>query len=149
MTRHDTRSREESQIRQLIDGRVKAINAKDAAAAMAAAAPDVLVFDLAPPLRHRGADVIRKDLEEWFRSFRGGVGYELRDLTVTAGADVAFGHGLVRISGARTDGTQTDVWVRATMCFRKNVDRWTLTHEHVSVPFEMTPPFKASLGLEP
>jgi hypothetical protein len=32
---------------------------------------------------------------------------------------------------------------------RKIGDRWTVTHEHVSVPFEMEPPYKASLDLRP
>lgn len=77
------------------------------------------------------------------------MGYELRDLSITRGDDVAFCHSLARISGARTDGTQTDVWVRATLCLRKIGGKWKITHEHVSVPFEMTPPFKASLGLTP
>jgi ketosteroid isomerase-like protein len=89
--------------------------------------------------------VNRKGLEEWFTTFRGAVGYELRDPSITAGDDVAFCHSLARISGARTDGT----WVRATLCLRKVGGKWTMTHEHVSVPFEMTPPFKASLDLEP
>ncbi|HEY7600980.1 MAG TPA: hypothetical protein VIB60_00605, partial [Methylomirabilota bacterium] len=53
------------------------------------------------------------------KTFTGPVGYELRGLRITAGDDVAFGHGLARIRGDRTDGTRTDVWVRATVCRRK------------------------------
>jgi ketosteroid isomerase-like protein len=149
MTARTDRSSLEAQIRQLIDGRLKAIHAKDANAAMASCTPDILLFDLAPPLQHQGADVNRKGLEEWFSTFRGPVGYELRDLSITAGDEVAFGHSLARISGARTDGTHADVWVRATLCLRKIGGKWTITHEHVSVPFEMEPPFKASLDLKP
>ena len=149
MTARNDRSRDETEIRQLIDGRLKAVRAKDVDAAMSPCAPDVLSFDLAPPLRYRGAAVNRKSLEEWFLTFRGPVGYEIRDLSITAADKVAFCHSLNRISGARTDGTETDVWVRATSCFRKIGGNWMITHEHVSVPFEMAPPFKASLGLKP
>jgi ketosteroid isomerase-like protein len=143
------RSRNEAEIRRLIDDRVKAIQAKDADAAMATSARDILLYDLAPPLEHRGAGVNRKDLAEWFKTFTGPVGYELRGLRITAGNDVAFCHGLARIRGVRTDGTRTDVWVRATVCLHKADGRWRITHEHVSVPFEMSPPFKASLDLKP
>lgn len=143
------RSSTEAEIRRLIERRLQAIRTKDAGAALACCAPDVLVFDLAPPLQYRGADVNRKSLEEWFTTFRGPVGYELRDLAITASDEVAVGHGLARITGARTDGTQTDVWVRTTMGLRKSAGAWTVTHEHVSVPFEMVPPFRASLDLEP
>lgn len=149
MATHRERSNSEAEIRQLIEGWVKAVRAKDVNAAMAPYAPDALSFDLAPPLQYRGAAASRKSLEEWFPTFRGPVGYEIRDLTITAGDEVAFSHSLNRLSGARTDGTETAVWVRATVGFRKNGGRWTIAHEHVSVPFEMTPPFKASLDLEP
>ena len=149
MTTRSDRSSDEAEIRQLIDGRVKALDAKDVNAAMSPYAPHLLLFDLAPPLQYRGAAVNRKSLEEWFLTFRGPVGYEIRDLGITAGDDVAFCHSLNRITGARTDGTETDVWVRATVCLRKVGGKWTITHEHVSVPFEMTPPFKASLDLKP
>ncbi len=149
MTTRNDGSSDEAEIRRLMEAWVTAIRAKDVDAAMAFYAHDALSFDLAPPLQYRGAAASRKSLEEWFPTFRGPVGYQIRDLTITAGAEVAFSHSLNRISGARTDGTETDVWVRATVCFRKLGDRWTITHEHVSVPFEMTPPFKASLDLEP
>jgi len=149
MTARNDRSSDEAEIRQLVDGRVKTLHAKDVNAAMSPYAPDLLLFDLAPPLQYRGAAVNRKGLEEWFLTFRGPVGYEIRDLGITAGDDVAFCHSLNRITGARTDGTETDVWVRATVCLRKIDGKWTITHEHVSVPFEMTPPFKASLDLKP
>jgi ketosteroid isomerase-like protein len=147
-TRTD-RSSNEAEIRQLVDSRVRALHAKDVNAAMSPYAPDLLLFDLAPPLQYRGAAVNRKGLEEWFLTFRGPVGYEIRNLSITGGDDVAFCHSLNRISGARTDGTETDVWVRATVCLRKIDGNWTITHEHVSVPFEMRPPFKASLDLKP
>jgi ketosteroid isomerase-like protein len=149
MTPRDDRAGNEAQIRQLLDDRVKAVRAKDVTAVMTAYAPDVVAFDLAPPLEYRGAAANRRSLEEWFPTFRGPLGYEIRDLAITAGDEVAFSHSLNRISGARTDGTETDVWVRATVCFRRIGGKWAITHEHLSVPFEMTPPFKASLDLKP
>jgi ketosteroid isomerase-like protein len=112
-------------------------------------APDIRSFDLAPPLQYEGADALRKSLAEWFLTFRGPVGYEIRDLSITAGDEVAFGHSLNHISGARTTGDDTDVWVRGTVCFRRIGGKWRITHEHLSVPFEMEPPFKACLELKP
>ena len=149
MAHRNDRAGNEAQIRQLIGDRTEAIRAKDVDAAMASYAPDLLLFDLAPPLQYRVAAVNRKSLKEWFASFQGPVGYEIRDLTVAASDEVAFGHGLSHMSGTRTDGTETDVWVRTTLCLRRIDGKWMITHEHVSVPFEMTPPFRASLGLKP
>jgi ketosteroid isomerase-like protein len=102
----------------VIDGWAKAIGAKDIGAVMSRCAADIVTFDLAPPLQTTGADALQKSLEAWFPTFRGPVGYEIRDLSITTGDDVAFCRSLNRISGARTDGAETNVWVRATVGLR-------------------------------
>jgi len=61
---------------------------------------------------------------------------------------VAFCHSLNRISGKRTNGEESDVWVRATVCYRKIDGKWMIVHEHFSVPFDMET-LKASLDLKP
>jgi ketosteroid isomerase-like protein len=85
--------------------------------------PGILVFDLAPPLQYAGKDAYRKNFEEWFASFQGSIGYAIRSLTISAGADVAFAHSLNHISGTRTDSEKTDVWVRATETTHRDVRR--------------------------
>src|SRR5262245_14544851 len=112
-------------------------------------ASDALSFDLAPPLQFAGADVLRKNFEQWFATFRGPIGSEIRDLKITAGADVAFCHCFNRISGTRTSGEETGVWVRVTVCFRRSGDTWRVVHEHVSVPFYMDGSYRAAVDLKP
>jgi ketosteroid isomerase-like protein len=109
----------EAQVRSVIDGWAKAIRAKDTDAVVSACAADIVSFDLDPPLERKGADALRKSLEAWFPTFRGPVGYEIRGLCFTAGDEVAFCRSLNRISGARTDGEETDVWcVPPSACAR-------------------------------
>jgi ketosteroid isomerase-like protein len=141
-------TRDEAEIRECIQGWAKALRAKDVDGLMSHYTPDILAFDLAPPLQHAGA-AYRKGFEEWFRSFRGPIGIEIRDLDITAGEDVAFSHSLNHISGARTSGEETDVWVRVTVCFRKVGGKWLASHEHVSVPFYMDGSDKAAVDLRP
>jgi ketosteroid isomerase-like protein len=93
----------------VIEGWTKAIAAKDIDAVMSHYAADIVTFDLAPPLQTTGAGALKKSLEAWFPTFRGPVGYEIRDLCITTGDDVAFCRSLNRISGARTDGENTNV----------------------------------------
>ncbi|HEX6732433.1 MAG TPA: nuclear transport factor 2 family protein [Pyrinomonadaceae bacterium] len=140
---------EEDQIRDRLQGWVKAVRAKDVDAVMSYYAPDTLLFDLAPPLQYRGAELCRKNWAEWFSTFRGSVGYEISELEITSGNDLAFCHSLNHIHGLRTDNEHTDVWVRATIGLRKLSGQWMITHEHYSVPFYMDPPYKASLDLKP
>lgn len=73
----------------------------------------------------------------------------MRDVHVTAGGGVAFARMLNRILGMRTDGEATDLWVRATVCFRKIGGEWKVIHEHVSVPFYMDGSFRAAVDLNP
>jgi ketosteroid isomerase-like protein len=127
-----TTARVETQISERIETWAKALRAKDLEGAWSHYAPDVFVYDIVPPLEHRG-EALRRGLAEWFLTFEGSIGYEVSDLGVTAGGDLAFTHGLSRITGKRIGGDVTDVWARLTMCFRKIGGEWMIVHEHYSV----------------
>jgi uncharacterized protein (TIGR02246 family) len=143
------KSTNEAQIRARLDDWAKSVHAKNVEAVMSHYAPDILLFDLVPPLQYRGAGDCRKNWAEWFSTFQGPVGYEITELSITSSDDVALCHSLNRIYGARTTGEQTDVWVRATLGLVKSDGKWTIRHEHYSMPFYMSPPYKASLDLKP
>ena len=64
--------------------------------------------------------------------------YEVRDLTLTTGDDIAFGHCFGRLSGTLRNGTATSgMWVRATFCFQKVDGHWLVVHDQVSVPLDI------------
>jgi uncharacterized protein (TIGR02246 family) len=148
MTTQNSIAIDEAQIRALIEDRSKAVRTKDINGVISNHAPDILSFDVVNPLQYVGSDTVREPSEEWFSLYRGPIGYEIRDLSITTGDDVAFCHYLYRVSGTRTDGGKVDMWVRATVCYRKIDGTWTITHEHNSVPFDMET-LKASLDLKP
>lgn len=148
MTSGDSKVSAENEIRRLIDEGAKAIRAKNVDGSLSNHAPDVLSFDVVNPLRSTGFDAVRQRLAEWFASYQGPIGYEIRDLSITAGDDVAFSHSLNRVTGTMTDGTRVDMWWRATVCYRKIDGRWAITHEHSSVPFDVETG-QASLDLKP
>ena len=144
-----TQTSEELQVRKMMESWAGALRAKDVDSVLSHYARDVVTFDLAPPLRYAGAEALRESLSAWFPTFRGPVGYEITDLAVTADKDLAFCRSLNRISGSRTDGARTDVWVRVTVCCRKTGDAWKIVHEHASVPFYMDGSYKAAVDLKP
>ena len=76
------------------------------------------------------------------------LGYEIRDLTITVGDEVAFGHSLNRISGTLKNGDRADFWLRWTTCFRKIDGNWLITHHQVSVPLDLESG-RALLNLKP
>jgi uncharacterized protein (TIGR02246 family) len=126
----------EREIRALMNDLASAIRAKDIDALMAHYTPDVLTFDLLAPLQHNGAEAIRKRVTGWFSSFQGPIGYEVRNLSITTGDDVAFCHSLNGSSGVNKDGTKMEMWWRATIGFRKIGGKWIVTHAHSSEPFD-------------
>ena len=71
---------------------------------MANHAPDVLSFDVINDLQVRGADAVRARAQNWFSAYPGKIGYEVRDLKITAGADVAFCTYLYHVTGTLQDG---------------------------------------------
>lgn len=148
MTTSESKSTEEILIRKLMDDQVKALRTKDIDGAVSGYASDVISFDLLPPMSYNGADAIRKRLEEWLSSFRGPIGYEISNVSITAGDDVAFSHSLNGVKGTKTDGAEIEMGWRKTVCYRKIDGNWMITHEHGSVPFDIESG-KALLTLKP
>ena len=68
-------------------------------------APEIVSFDIVPPLQHVGAAAKWKNWADVFTAYHRPLGYEIRGLTITVGDDVAFGHSLNRISGTLQNGT--------------------------------------------
>ncbi len=144
----EDKTKNEAAIRELIDGFVKAIRAQDINGVMSVFSPEVVSFDLGPPLQHGGGETFRRRWHELFESFQNRIDYEVRDLSVTAGDDVAFSSSLNRISGTTKNGQKTDRWLRWTACYRKTNGKWLIVHEHVSVPADLGNG-KAILDLQP
>ena len=85
MTTENVRSADEAQIRALIDDRAKAVRDKNVNEAISSIAPDILSFDVVNPLQQIGSDASKKRAEDWFSSFEGPIGYEIRDLEYHCG----------------------------------------------------------------
>ena len=128
---------DEADIRRGIDRLVEAVRAADLDGVKSMYAPDLVSFDIVPPLQHLGAVSKWKNWADVFMAYQRPIGYEIRDLTITVGDGVAFGHSLNRISGTLKDGSRSDYWVRWTTCYRKIDGNWLMVHDHVSVPMDV------------
>ena len=127
----------EALVRQRATDLAKAIQTKDIETVMSFYAPDIVSFDLDPPLRYSGTSSKRRAWQELFARFAGPIGYEIRELSVAADGDLAFVHAVNHVSGAMANGRTTSIWVRWTACFRRFGDAWLVQHDHVSVPADL------------
>ena len=123
-----------TEIRGLIERWAAAVRARDLAGIVADHAPDILMFDLPGPTQARGLDLYRDSWPPLFAWFHGATIFDVRELAVTAGGDVAFATGLIACQGTETSGAVVTLAVRLTMGLRRIAGRWTVMHEHHSVP---------------
>lgn len=150
MTNENSIATDQSQISALIDDWANALHAKDADRVVSCYAADNVMFVLAPPLQHTPDNSPGKQgVEAWFATWQGPISYDIHDLTITTGDNVAYCHSLNRMSGTKTDGEEINLWFRETLCFRKIDNQWKITHQHESVPFYMDGSYKAAVDLKP
>lgn len=138
----------EAAIRALIDRYVTAIRNHDIDGVVSAYAPGLVAFDVVPPLKSVGAERYRNVWQTVFEMLEKPIPYDIRDLRVTAGDEVAFSHSLARNGGTMKNGRTLDLWLRWTACYRKMDGEWKITHMHASVPADLQSG-KAMVELQP
>jgi ketosteroid isomerase-like protein len=126
----------QSEVRALFDRRSEAMRTKDIDRLMSLYSPEIVYFDLVPPLQYAGSAALRERFSKWFEGWEGPIGMETRDLNISASGDFAVAHMLLRASGVRTNGREVGYWVRTTNGCRRTEHGWLITHEHVSLPVD-------------
>ncbi len=141
-------SNSEAAIRQWVDRWAKAFRGHDLDGIMALYAPEVVAYDVVPPLQFSGREAYRKDYAEFLAQYDGPIDVEMRELRILVDGNLAYAAGLERIGGVLKGGQRSDVWVRFTSIFRRRGGRWLDIHDHVSVPADFGSG-KAVLDLKP
>lgn len=128
-------SSNDSEIKALLDSRVDACQTKDIDRLMSLYSPDIVYYDVVPPLQFVGSDEVRRNFLRWFDEYDGPIGLETHELNIAMSGDVAFVHMLHLDSGTRKNGApEGAVWLRSTVCCRRSSGKWLITHEHISLP---------------
>ncbi|TVR61817.1 MAG: ketosteroid isomerase [Spirochaetaceae bacterium] len=101
-------------------------------------AADLVIFDVLPPMKYESAETYRRSWDEWQPESQGEATFDLEDVVITAGHDVAFAFCFIRCAGTLPDGTVFHDLVRATFCLEKVNGSWVVRHQHISKPFEQS-----------
>lgn len=126
----------QTELQALLDSRVEACRAKDIDRLMSLYSPDIVYFDLVPPLQYTGSAAVRGNFLRMFDGFKSSIGQEIRGLHILASGDIAVAYMLIRASGTLKNGQEVGYWVRATVCCQRSDHRWLITHEHISLPVD-------------
>ena len=121
-------------IRNIFERWAAAVRAEDIDGIRANHSPDMLMFDVPPPLSSRGLESYMDTWKLFYKSQVRPVVFNFDDIEITAGQDVAFVTGIGRCVYISSGGGPTKLQFRLTMGLRKRDGRWWIVHEHHSVP---------------
>jgi uncharacterized protein (TIGR02246 family) len=127
-------SADEGAVRDLIEAWADSVRRKDYPGILRNHAADFVMFDVPPPFKSVGLEAYRKTWDVFFSWSNGPVRFEIQDMDITAGADVAFAFASMRCEGPGADGKSEPLDFRLTIALRKVDGRWMIAHEHHSVP---------------
>jgi uncharacterized protein (TIGR02246 family) len=124
-------------IRALVERWATAVHAGDLEAVAKDHAADIVMFDVPPPHDGiRGIDAYRDAWPGFFAWQAAGGSFEVVELDVTAGSDVAFAWVLLRCDSPEGRARRPEKRLRVTLGLRKDRGRWSVHHEHHSFPLE-------------
>jgi ketosteroid isomerase-like protein len=97
---------------------------------------DIVMFDLPPPLQCKGIEAYEQTWDLFFRYHKPGAAFDIEELAVTAGHDVAFAAAIMRCGpdSSSNPADKDGFLFRLTVGLRKVDGGWQITHEHHSVP---------------
>jgi uncharacterized protein (TIGR02246 family) len=124
---------DEADLRELIARWSKAVRDEDREGIRADHDADILMFDVPPPFLSRGLDAYMATWEGFFDWQAKPVEFNLQDIAITAGQDVAFATAIGHCCDL-SSGEKVDLEFRLTIGFQKRDGRWRIVHEHHSVP---------------
>lgn len=126
---------DEDDIRQLITDWATAVHTGDLTTVMAHHAADIVMFDVPPPERGvRGLDAYRATWPPFFEWQASGSSFEIRELDVVAGQDIAYAYALLRCGTPEELEEHPERLLRISFGLRRRDDDWEIHHEHHSFP---------------
>jgi uncharacterized protein (TIGR02246 family) len=123
---------DDAAIRDVITSWTAAVRRRDMAGILRNHAADIVMFDVPPPFQSRGIEAYGRTWDQFFAWSSDPIAFDITDMDIRAGDDVAFVMATMRCA----DGEQKGLDFRLTVGLQKIDGRWTITHEHHSIPAE-------------
>jgi ketosteroid isomerase-like protein len=134
MSANNSRTTDEAAIRELIESWAKAVRTKKINGILANHSPEILMFDVPPPIQSKGIEAYKKTWDLFFSWSHNPVVFDISEMNITAGNDVAFVTALMRCAGTEANGERIELEFRLTIGLRKIGGKWIVMHEHHSIP---------------
>lgn len=124
---------DEQEITALVRRWATAVHDGDLGGVLADHADDLVMFDVPPPQRGvRGLEAYAATWPPFFEWQRQGAVFEIDELRVTSGHDVAYAVALLRCGSPEELAAAPDRRLRLTLGLRRHAGAWVVAHEHHS-----------------
>jgi uncharacterized protein (TIGR02246 family) len=134
MNERQDNTKDEAAIRNLVENWASAVRRKDLSGILRNHSPSILMFDVPPPLQSKGITAYKRTWDLFFSWAHDPVVFNISEMNITAGNDVAFITAVMRCAGTEANGDEIELDFRLTIGLRKIDDQWTVMHEHHSIP---------------
>lgn len=120
-------------IRSIVERWAEAVQRCDLEGAVAHHSDDVVMFDVPPPQHgNRGLEAYTASWPTFFDWVRSGARFEVDELHVEAGTDLALAWALLRCGTDDDLAADPDRRLRLTLGLRRQDEGWAIVHEHHS-----------------
>lgn len=127
-------SEDSAAVRNVVESWATAVRHRDFAGILQNHSSDILMFDVPPPFQVKGIEDYRKTWDLFFSWSNRPIPFDIIEMNITAGKDVAFVVATMRCAEMGDNGEHKELNFRLTVGLRKIDSQWTITHEHHSVP---------------
>ena len=127
-------TKDEIAIRTLVEDWASAVRRKDIGGVIRHHSPNMLMFDVPQPLQLKGIAAYEKSWDLFFSWSHVPVVFDIGEMNITAGNDVAFVTAVMRCAGTEVNGKDIELEFRLTIGLCKIDHQWIIMHEHHSIP---------------
>src|SRR5258705_11683710 len=99
-------TKDDAAIRDLIEKWAKAVQNKNFDGILANHSPDILMFDVPPPIQSKGIDAYKETWDLFFGWYRNDPAFEIQEMNITAGNNFAFVTALMRLPVTLKEGEE-------------------------------------------
>jgi ketosteroid isomerase-like protein len=125
---------DENQTCSLVENWVKAVRGKDIDGILAYHTDDIVMFDVPPPFQSKGIKAYRKTWDTFYAWAKDLGVFDIIEMKVIAGGNVAFCCASMRCAGYDDSGKREELKFRLTIGLEKISNQWMIAHEHHSLP---------------
>ena len=136
MDKIQSSSQDETTIRNVVESWAAAVRRRDFDGILQNHSSDIVMFDVPPPFQSMGIEAYKKTWDLFFSCAKDPIVFDITAMTITAGSDVAFVVAAMHCTESGADGERQRLDFRLTIGLRKIDGRWTVLHEHHSLPAE-------------